>query len=575
MKKLLFSAFALIGATIGSQAQVIFNIVEPSNISGTIPFTSNGDGSSWGLANLDNPSDAILDTIVIADDGTPGLNPQGNPIAYEACDSIINNVAGKIAMIYRNTCGFGVKALNAQNAGAIGVIIVNREPGLVNMNGGAEGANVTIPVTFISSVEGQLIRTELDAGNVVTAFIGNKLGYFQNDVGLSEGEALMPRAAAEFKAFSADASEYSTPLAFFARNFGSANQTGITATAEVSKDGNVLYTNTSTAFDLLSGDSAYITFPNFELPAYDDGIYSFSYTLNLAGDEFTGDNSISTEVYRNDSVHSYVAIDPATNLPASSSGIRPASFTSSYTSCVPFVNSNASRALLTGASFAASTSSDDSLNDKILDVYVYEWNDIFTDVTDANFGFSDLLPIASEAYSYADNSLQGEFVSVNFNPEIQLVNDQRYLVCVTSYFTSVYINHSDQINYELNNVTAGNQPIQGLEVDGTWYTAGWSSPTYPAIVMHMKTSDVGVNEWADGEIQAYPNPAVDRLYIPWDINRVVEEIALIDMNGRAVKASVDFVQMDNRLVVDVSDIAAGTYTLQWNGNKYLKVIVNH
>lgn len=574
MKHVLLSLASIIGLAIGAQAQVIFNIVEPASISGTIPFTSNGDGSSWGLATLDNPADAILDTVVIADDGTPGTNPQGNPIAYEACDSIENNLAGKIAMIYRNTCGFGVKALNAQNAGAIGVIIVNREPGLVNMNGGAEGANVTIPVTFISDAEGLLIRNQIDAGNTVTAFIGNKVGYFQNDVGLTEGEALVPRAAAEFKSFSADQTEYSTPLGFYARNFGSADQTGITATAEVSKDGNVVYTNTSSSFDLLSGDSAFITFPNFEMPSYTDGIYSFSYSLNLSGDEFAGDNFLSTEVYRNDSVHSYVAIDPATNLPASSSGIRPANFTSSYTSCVPFVNSNASRALLTGATFAASTSSDDSLTDKILDVYVYEWNDIFTDVTDANFGFSDLLPIASEAYSYTTDA-QGEFVRVNFNPEIQMVDDQRYLVCVTSYFTTVYINHSDQINYELNNITPGYQPIQGLEVDGSWFTGGWSSPTYPAIVMHMKASDVSVDELGTQALKAYPNPAVDRIYIPWDIKDVVTEMVLVDMSGRTVKSTVDFVQVDNRLILNVSDLASGTYTLQWNGDKHLKVVVNH
>ena len=45
-----------------------------------------------------------------------------------ACGPLTNatQVAGKIAMIDRGTCTFYDKVKNAQNAGAIGVIIVNR-----------------------------------------------------------------------------------------------------------------------------------------------------------------------------------------------------------------------------------------------------------------------------------------------------------------------------------------------------------------------------------------------------------------------------------------------------------------
>ena len=43
------------------------------------------------------------------------------------CDSVIyNDLTGKIALIRRGVCEFGWKALRAQEAGAIGVIILNR-----------------------------------------------------------------------------------------------------------------------------------------------------------------------------------------------------------------------------------------------------------------------------------------------------------------------------------------------------------------------------------------------------------------------------------------------------------------
>ncbi|WP_104105363.1 M28 family metallopeptidase [Nocardioides sp. 616] len=53
---------------------------------------------------------------------------------------------GQIALIQRGTCGFAVKALNAQANGAAGVIVWNNQPGLVGMIGDATG--LTIPVVF-------------------------------------------------------------------------------------------------------------------------------------------------------------------------------------------------------------------------------------------------------------------------------------------------------------------------------------------------------------------------------------------------------------------------------------------
>ncbi|MBT6030825.1 MAG: hypothetical protein HOH13_11000, partial [Crocinitomicaceae bacterium] len=112
MKRPLLILLAL-GCLQTYNAQVIFDVQAPASIAGTVDFTNNGDGSNWGLANLLDPADAILDTLMLAEDGTPGINPQGIDSTYECCgDSIINDLSGKIAVIYRNTCAFGTKALN-------------------------------------------------------------------------------------------------------------------------------------------------------------------------------------------------------------------------------------------------------------------------------------------------------------------------------------------------------------------------------------------------------------------------------------------------------------------------------
>jgi len=42
------------------------------------------------------------------------------------------NVTGKIVLVRRGTCGFAVKAANAQGAGAAGMVIWNNQPGRVS-----------------------------------------------------------------------------------------------------------------------------------------------------------------------------------------------------------------------------------------------------------------------------------------------------------------------------------------------------------------------------------------------------------------------------------------------------------
>ena len=113
---------------------------------------------------------------MLADDGTTGLNPQGNPLSAEACNPLVNDLTGKIAIVYRNTCEFGTKAFNAQTAGAIGIIILNRDPEVVGMGGGADGLNVTIPTVMMTSADGLLLTNEMQNGEVVM-FMGKGLPY--------------------------------------------------------------------------------------------------------------------------------------------------------------------------------------------------------------------------------------------------------------------------------------------------------------------------------------------------------------------------------------------------------------
>jgi subtilisin family serine protease len=80
-------------------------------------------------------------------------------------------LTGKIALIERGTCEFGVKVLNAQNAGAIGALVYNSPAGgdaLQSMGGGVVGDQVTIPSVFMRRSNGLEMITYYNA-NPTTA----------------------------------------------------------------------------------------------------------------------------------------------------------------------------------------------------------------------------------------------------------------------------------------------------------------------------------------------------------------------------------------------------------------------
>ena len=191
MKKLLLTISAVVlSAT--TYAQVIAAGISPQSIVANYTHTWADPAGGWGTPDFNIPNTYVQDTLMVVDDGSTGTNAQGNPISAEGCNPLINDLTGKIAVCFRNTCEFGAKALNAQNAGAVGVIVINREPTVIAMGAGASGANVTIPVVMLTLADGLSLIAEMANGPVVM-FLGNKTGLFPNDGGVSAGAALLPR----------------------------------------------------------------------------------------------------------------------------------------------------------------------------------------------------------------------------------------------------------------------------------------------------------------------------------------------------------------------------------------------
>jgi hypothetical protein len=85
----------------------------------------------------------------------------GNGLGCTAAGGVPATVAGKVAVISRGVCSFAEKAKNAQNAGAVGVIIANNQAGGAIGLGGAD-ATVTIPVISVSQTDGAIILAGIE-----------------------------------------------------------------------------------------------------------------------------------------------------------------------------------------------------------------------------------------------------------------------------------------------------------------------------------------------------------------------------------------------------------------------------
>lgn len=96
-----------------------------------------------------------------------GLDPAdaAGPLTTDGCSALTNAaaIAGNIALIDRGTCGFIVKVKNAQNAGAIGVIIANNAPSAGGSPPGMAGVDptITIPSVLVALNDANLFKANI------------------------------------------------------------------------------------------------------------------------------------------------------------------------------------------------------------------------------------------------------------------------------------------------------------------------------------------------------------------------------------------------------------------------------
>jgi len=556
MKKLILSAIIFNFCFVNTFSQIQFNIESPSSIAGNVGFTTTADPgvspAGWtATPDLNDTANAVLDTLMFVEDGTTGTNPQGNPISQEGCNPLINDLTGKIAVIWRNTCEFGTKILNAENAGARAVIILNREAGLVNMAPGADGGLVTIPCVFVENADGIIIANEMANGPVV-AFMGTKL--FSNNLSINEADVIRPKAGSTPIEYAQSSSEYEVQLGGWVVN-GGADSANAILNAKITFGGTTLYDQSSAPAPLASGDSAYFAFPTFSQASYSAGMYNLTYSVDTTGDEFQSDNQVSQNFHLSNSKFSNVTLDSSENMNLGAF-YRPSDATGSITMCAPFIDPNASRMAAMGISFAASTAAGDSLSGKFFSVQAWEWDDAFVDLDDPAADVTSVNLVAQADYVY-NSDLQNQEIYVPFTDRIDLIDNQRYLFCVNTFELNTYIGFDNSIDYNLNYSEVYKQPVSVLENNGSWFLAGFGTDLTTGVSVELSTSLSNIEDNKLSNIDAYPNPANNMVTIPLDGFVGNGTVNILDVTGKIISSKT--VNANNLISIDVSDVTNGNY----------------
>ena len=116
------------------------------------------NGTSYGfIPAAGAPAPPTTGSFPMSRTGTPASTADG-------CNALPpGSLTGTIVLIRRGTCTFLIKATNAQNAGAVGVVLYNNVAGPINPTV-AGTPPVTIPVVAVTNVAGAAINAAIAAG---------------------------------------------------------------------------------------------------------------------------------------------------------------------------------------------------------------------------------------------------------------------------------------------------------------------------------------------------------------------------------------------------------------------------
>ena len=550
MKHLLLSISFLIA--IPFHGQVACDILSAGLLQGSFAHTwAEPANGSWDTPNMTFASNRLTGDLVLAlSSGT------GDSLC---CSALLNaaQVQGNVALIYRGTCDYALKARLAQDAGAIGVVIINNVPGPpVEMGGGPYGPQVHIPVFMIRAADGEAWREALDAGASLSVLLGNKDGYYATDAGIRKEDVLLPTSLALPRWLASQPGDHLVSLGAMMHNYGSEPIAVASLRAVITQDGESVYDEAAGPFQLVAGDSVMVLLPDWQQSAY-AGRYQLTYQVLTAGDQHGLDNLFTVALDYGDRYS--LAPTDATGAPVSSVGMKPAQSNGTYESCVHFRDSHASRIAVTGIDRQVSVNAPLLLAGDGVLTRVYEWQDPFDVLEDPGFGFTqiNLVQEAEHVLTAPGNSAQVHFP---FDAPIVLQDDARYLFCTVTNNPTVFFGYFEQVSHAMNEQVFG-QPTSPLNNGGDWFLRFTGNPVASLGLRTVDATTIGIDEASVPGLSASPNPSSGLFNLVIESPEPVTLVAR-DALGREVLREW---ATSGRATLDLTDEAPGLYVLTMQG----------
>jgi PA domain/Secretion system C-terminal sorting domain len=498
------------------------------------------------------------------------------------CDTIIQDLTGKIALIRRGTCNFSLKAYWAQQAGAIAVIIVNHynDPThtactTTGMSAGTNAALDTIPCVFLPRAYAEVIDAEIAAGH-------HPVAHF-----------LLPRMLDGFAEYS-----FATPISQIDTlgnmslryiNRSSSIQPNVALKVNIDGPSGYVYTETVPLGDLEIGKDTTVDFSAYVPPSV-LGDFTVTFTNNKyseSRDSIARHFRHTEHTFANDNF----IIDPY--------GVGPthADFQTTFkfqTGSLYLTGDNGARAiaisfgigLLPDSTSVIVPGADPMTNDIIVQVYDGDIdNDGFIDVETTWQAMDDALQVvALGTFTMQDDHVFDSIYTMPLmdlegHPYVNLIPNHPYYASLSyngllaGLGKSVRFSNTAEENRYINFPSNPYQPkdvmlelvgstiIQRLQIDPNWV-------------------DTKVPQLEANRVLLSPNPANDLVNLDISLSEVnkVVTVRLLDWTGSVVKSEFRRDFQNGRIGFNTASLPSGAY-LVWvttnEGSNFKKVMVCH
>lgn len=514
---------------------------------GTQTADASGDPPIWGPT--------LSETV--AGEIAWGFGASGDSLG---CETITTDLTGKLALIRRGACGFSLKAYNAQEAGAIGCIIVNHytDPAqngasLVGMLGGDSIDAVVIPAIFVSRTTGETIVPSIDAGESVQGSFTVKSFYD-------------PISSFSYHTPSSDAIEFGDYQINYVNPNGQ-DAVDVTVTATITAPSGAMTELTGTSNVAPLADSVIAIDGSF-LPT-EAGMHTITWSNDQSAETLTSGFDMTDFTYAVDDNNLTLNVGPASDFFTNTANLT---YQAGNLSLM-----DADGAQATHMSFGLANGAEIFTGDAIADqiqIILYDGdadNDNQLDfAAGGGASFNDLTPVALATYTINGTETGDELIYVEWED----LNDGDGIVDLKpdgAYYTT--------INYD--GLLAGlgiaprfvvttdlpylNFPTTPIFLDQLY--TGWAGQTV-AIRLHLAGFEppVGTDDIVEldaAKVTLAPNPVSDLLNVNFNLEATADEVQLImtDVSGKII-TSEQYEQVYNQsLQMNMRNLPAGTYFL--------------